>query len=370
MAKILIGNYDATIYPEGNGYTGAISLGFKPDGTRNRPKRKGKTKEIVKAKLKDLVDELEKGIQAERNYTVEKAANALLAHLAKQGKSRATMRTYRGLVNHHIIAKLGKIKVTDLTADDVETWLDQCAEVMSTQTLKIVHGLLRRSIRLAERRDKVGRNVALLVDTPQGKRPARRSRSMSLKQATKLLKTAQDPKHRLGAYVILAVVSGLRTEELRALTWADVDLKKKIVYVLRSDREGGDTKTEKSRRGIAMADMAVDALTALRKRQAAEKLAAGDVWQGHNLVFCKEDGTPYTSDDVLRRFQRITEAAGIGATWVPRELRHTFVSIMSDNDVALEKISDLVGHSDTRTTRTVYRNPRELHQTGEFLQVA
>ncbi|MFI0371234.1 tyrosine-type recombinase/integrase [Actinomadura sp. 1N219] len=365
MAKILIGNYDATIYPEGNGYTGAISLGFKPDGTRNRPKRKGKTKEIVKAKLKDLVDELEKGIQAERTYTVEKAANALLAHLAKQGKSKGTMRTYRGLVDHHITAKLGKIKVTDLTADDVETWLDECAEVMSTQTLKIVHGLLRRSIRLAERRDKVGRNVALLVDTPQGKRPTRRSRSMSLKQASSLLKTAQDPQHRLGAYVILAIVSGLRTEELRALTWSDVDLKKKVVYVLRSDREGGDTKTEKSRRGIAMADMAVDALTALRKRQVAEKLAAGDAWQGHNLVFCKEDGTPYTSDDVLRRFQRITQAAGIGTTWVPRELRHTFVSIMSDNDVALEKISDLVGHSDTRTTRTVYRHQlRPVITTG------
>lgn len=365
MAKILIGKYEATIYPEGNGYTGAISLGFKPDGKRDRPKRKGRTKEIVKAKLRELVDEIEKGVQSERNYTVEKAVNALLIHLAKQGKSEATMRTYRGLADHHIIAGLGEVKLTDLRADDVEAWLDECAHDMTTQTLKIVHGLLRRAIRLAERRDKVGRNVALLVDTPQGKRPTRRSRSLSLKQATKLLKTAQNPEHRLGAYVILAIVSGLRTEELRALTWADVDLKRKVVYVLRSDREGGDTKTEKSRRGIGMADMAVDALTALRKRQAAEKLAAGDAWQGHNLVFCKEDGAPYSSDDVLRRFQRLTRAAGIGATWVPRELRHTFVSIMSDNDVALEKISDLVGHSDTRTTRTVYRHQlRPVITTG------
>ncbi|QFG26524.1 tyrosine recombinase XerC [Actinomadura sp. WMMB 499] len=236
---------------------------------------------------------------------------------------------------------------------------------MTTQTLKIVHGLLRRSIRLAERRDKVGRNVALLVDTPQGKRPRRRSRSLTVKQATKLLRTAQDPRHRLGAYVILAIVSGLRTEELRALTWADVDLKKKVVYVLRSDRSGGDTKTKKSRRGLAMADMAVYALTALRKRQAAEKLVAGDAWQGHNLVFCKEDGTPYRDSDVRRRFQKVTMAAGLGTSWVPRELRHTFVSIMSDQGVALEKISDLVGHSDTRTTRTIYRHElRPVITTG------
>ncbi|MEU8804791.1 tyrosine-type recombinase/integrase [Spirillospora sp. NPDC048819] len=365
MAKILVGTYEGSIYEEGDGYTGAISLGFGPDGKRKRLKRKGRTKAQVKDKLIKAVEDLKKGVKEERNHTVEKAVNALLVHLAKQGKSEATMDTYRGLADHHIIGKLGNVKLVDLTADDVEGWLDECAENMTTQTLKIVHGLLRRSIRLAERRDKVGRNVALLVDTPQGKRPTRRSRSLSLKQATELLSTAQDPQHRLGAYVILAIVSGLRTEELRALTWADVDLKEKVVYVLRSDREGGDTKTKRSRRGIAVADMAVDALTALRKRQAAEKLQAGDVWQGHNLVFCKEDGTPYTSDDVLRRFQSITKAAGLGESWVPRELRHTFVSIMSDQGVALEKISDLVGHSDTRTTQTVYRHElRPIVTTG------
>lgn len=117
---------------------------------------------------------------------------------------------------------------------------------------------MRRSIRLAQRRDKVDRNIAQLVDTPQGKKPTRRSRSLSFKQVTKLLRAAQDPQHRLGAYVILAIVTGLRTEELRALTWTDVDLKKKIVYVLRSDRDGGDTKTKKSRRGLSMADIAID----------------------------------------------------------------------------------------------------------------
>jgi integrase len=365
LAKILIGKYEGSIYEEGDGFTGAISLGFGPDGKRKRLKRKGRTRAQVKDKLIKAIEDLEKGIKEERNHTVEKAVNALLVHLAKQGKSEATMDTYRGLADHHIIGRIGKTKLTDLTADDVERWLDECAESMTTQTLKIVHGLLRRSIRLAERRDKVGRNVALLVDTPQGKRPGRRSRSLSLDEATKLLREAQRSQHRLGAYVILAIVSGLRTEELRALTWADVDLKEKVVYVLRSDREGGDTKTKKSRRGIAVADMAVDALTAHRKWQAAEKLAAGDTWQGHNLVFCREDGTPYTSDDVLRRFQKLTVAAGIGSTWVPRELRHTFVSIMSDHGVALEKISDLVGHSDTRTTQTVYRHElRPVITTG------
>ena len=46
--KIIIGKYEATIYPEGRGYTGAISLGFDAVGRRLRVKRKGRTKAEVK----------------------------------------------------------------------------------------------------------------------------------------------------------------------------------------------------------------------------------------------------------------------------------------------------------------------------------
>ena len=39
----------------------------------------------------------------------------------------------------------------------------------------------------------------------------------------------------------------------------------------------------------------------------------------------------------------------------PRELRHSFVSLLSDADVPIEQISRLVGHSSTTTTETIYR---------------
>jgi hypothetical protein len=41
---------------------------------------------------------------------------------------------------------------------------------------------------------------------------------------------------------------------------------------------------------------------------------------------------------------------------VPRELRHSFVSIMRDNGVPIETIADLVGHASTAVTETVYRH--------------
>lgn len=58
---------------------------------------------------------------------------------------------------------------------------------------------------------------------------------------------------------------------------------------------------------------------------------------------------------VWRSFRRVTKNAGIGENWTPRELRHSFVSIMSDNGVPIETIADLVGHAGTRVTEAVYR---------------
>ena len=56
--KIIIGKYEATIYPEGDSYTGAISLGFDAAGRRQRVKRKGRTKAQVKDKLREVVERL------------------------------------------------------------------------------------------------------------------------------------------------------------------------------------------------------------------------------------------------------------------------------------------------------------------------
>jgi integrase len=51
--------------------------------------------------------------------------------------------------------------------------------------------------------------------------------------------------------------------------------------------------------------------------------------------------------------------------WTPRELRHSFVSVLSDAGVPLEQISQLVGHSGTTVTELVYRHQlRPVVQTG------
>ena len=91
-------------------------------------------------------------------------------------------------------------------------------------------------------------------------------------------------------------------------------------------------------------------------RQLADRLSAGPLWQDHGLVFASAVGTPLDNHNVRREFRVITEAAGLGTTWVPRELRHTFVSLLSAHAVPVEAIALLAGHNQTSTTELVYRH--------------
>ena len=90
-------------------------------------------------------------------------------------------------------------------------------------------------------------------------------------------------------------------------------------------------------------------------RQAEDRLAAGPLWQDHGLVFVSTVGTPQDDHNVRRQFRVITEAAGLGNRWVPRELRHTFVSLLSAHGVPVEAIALLAGHHQTATTELVDR---------------
>jgi len=196
---------------------------------------------------------------------------------------------------------------------------------------------------------------------------------MTAAEAAALLASARDDP-RLGAYVILSLTTGIRTEEARALRWDHVELDGNPdarppvpphIAVWRSVRLHGDTKTEKSRRTLALPQNAVTALREHRKRQAEARLAAGALWQDTGLVFTTSVGTPLDASHVRRDFRALCKQAGIEGVWAPRELRHTFVSTSSESGVAVEEIARLAGHSSSRTTETIYRHElRPVITTG------
>ena len=144
---------------------------------------------------------------------------------------------------------------------------------------------------------------------------------MTLNQAVMLLETVEAGTHRLAAYVVLSRVTPRPARA--AASW--------------------NCPLRRSRR------------SAHHARQAAERLAAGEMWEEHDLVFCRQDGTPLDRWHVRKEFQKITKAARLGGSGRPANYG-TRSCPSSAHDVRLEDISDLMGHSSTLVTETVYRH--------------
>ncbi|EPH46826.1 site-specific integrase [Streptomyces aurantiacus] len=354
------GHGDDSIYwdKSKNRYIGAVSLGYTPSGSRKRPKVSGKTKTEVRRKLRELRKELARGARAPASYTVTQAVNDWLSQGLK-GKEATSIGTYRSLADNHIIPYLGVAKLKDLEADDVDEWLEGRAEVLATRSLRMVRSILRRSIAHAQRRGRAVRNVADLVDLPEG-RPGRPSKSLSLEQGEAVLRAMEGTW--IHTYVVLSLLVGVRPEEARALTWRHIHFAestegKPHVDVWRSVRRHGDTKTHKSRRSLAMPRQAALVMKAHKARQQADCRAAGKVWTDDRLVFPTATGKRRDATDVRRNFRVLLDAAGIEnpGEWTTRELRTSFVSLLSDHGIPIEVIARLVGHSGSVTTERVYR---------------
>jgi integrase len=85
------------------------------------------------------------------------------------------------------------------------------------------------------------------------------------------------------------------------------------------------------------------------------------------LVFTTRLGTAMDAANVRRDFRRaLASVPGLNPEeWTPRELRHSFVSLLSDAGVPIEDVSRLVGHSSTSVTELVYRHQiRPVIQSG------
>ncbi|WP_433208084.1 site-specific integrase [Dactylosporangium sp. CS-047395] len=336
-------------------FTAEVTVGYTPAGKRIVRKGRGKTKTEARAKLKEVLRDYEDGLAVgPLNFTVKDAVKDWLAY-GLNGRATSTVTQITQLCERHVIPDLGARKLRDLSASDVDRWLAAKAKILSTRSLQSIHNFLNRAVKRAMARDNVKRNVVALCSVPKGQ-PGRPSKSLTFAQAEALLNAAQNAP--LGAYVVVSLLTGVRTEELRALTWAHVDLDGQAdadppvppsIQVWRSVREGGDTKTKKSRRTLAISARCV---VALRKHRDKKNEPHPD-----DLVFCTSSGAEMDPANVRRGFRSIARRAGLDAeNWTPRELRHSFVSLLSASGMSIEAIADLMGHAGTRVTEAVYRH--------------
>jgi len=162
-----------------------------------------------------------------------------------------------------------------------------------------------------------------------------------------LAATADDP---LSLMFRVVVLRGARRGEAVGFRWAGADLDAGYLTVERPVLQLGGTVTEgkaKSKAGerrIWLDAATVALIRAHRKAQLAARLRASTAWLDLDLIFCREDGSPWPPDYVSRRFKALAAVAGVPVIKL-HEGRHSAASLARDAGVDPKIRQEQLGHT-------------------------
>jgi integrase len=124
-------------------------------------------------------------------------------------------------------------------------------------------------------------------------------------------------------------------------------------------------KTEKGQRLLTVPPVVVEALRKHRQQQNEERLQAGDRWTNSGLVFTTyrmtkpgkgkelKVGAPLHPRNVTRIWDQLLTDAGVPKRGI-HHLRHSAASFLIAAGTELVEVSQLLGHTDVRTTANLY----------------
>ena len=167
----------------------------------------------------------------------------------------------------------------------------------------------------------------------------------------------------------MALALGLRQGEALGLTWECVDLDRGTLTVRQAlQRQPGtglvlvQPKSRAGRRTIALPGPLRVALRAHRAAQLADRMAAGSMWQDHDLVFCQQNGRPLEPRSDHRAWRALLTAAQVRPARL-HDARHTAASLLLQQGVPARVAMEILGPSQISLTLGTYSHGRSLRRT-------
>jgi integrase len=281
----------------------------------------------------------------------------------EHGWKSSTYATYRQRAYSHIIPALGDIRLVELTTARVQHWIDQLTRrrkiddhAISAKTIEEATRLLGGAMQSAVQLDLIRTNPVRGVSLPKARQKQHRTWTDD-HMATVLATVADDPMWH--ALYRVALLTGIRPGEARALQWPDVDLDARTITVRRTITRGTDnreivgesTKTGRDR-SLALPASAADALRLWRVQQARLQLAA-ESWDSRRFVFTGKNGQFLGGTTWHRQHVAIIAQAGVPAIGV-HEMRHSNATVELAAGTHPKIVSDRLGHARIETTLNLY----------------
>lgn len=305
--------------------------------------------------------------------------------------SSRTMELYYSCERLHIVPALGELPIASVTPIQVQTLLYQLQanKQLSRRTISLVRSVLIQMYDYAIDLRLVENNPARNAKLPkQPRRPAEPEKVISIAQRVALLKAAAEDVIMCPILTLL-MLTGMRIGEVLALQWKHIDFVAKTIDIRQSltrelefDETGkttkmvdalGTTKTTTSQRMIHAPDLVFERLRQWMRYVATLK---------GGLEVLKPDGFVFISTRTMQMrtysgfrasYRHFLERNGFGDQSLNlHRYRHTFASMLLEQEVSPKIVQQLLGHKDVSTTLGVYSHvvPEVLSGVAETMNTA
>lgn len=277
-----------------------------------------------------------------------------------------TIVSYRSMTNGKIrryFQRRPQLTVGNLKPQDIQDFYQSLfADGVVANTVIHYHALLRRAFQQAFKEERIDANPFDRVGRP--KKNKFHGENYTQEELLTLLHLARGDV--IYPAILLAGAMGLRRSEALGVRWSRIDWEKRTVLLdtkIVEYRENGKKKVEpveemknkSSRRTLPLPDPVVEMLQVQKEhREVYRKMFQGSYnTQYLDYVCVNQLGELLRPSYVTDHFRELLEKYGLRHIRF-HDLRHTFASLLINQDVPLINVSNFLGHSDLSTTANIY----------------
>lgn len=269
--------------------------------------------------------------------------------------TESTRTAYERFCRVHFAPVIGKIKLTKLSPVHVRHLFSVMQkEGKAPKTIYTARGVLKTSLNAAVHSGIIPSNPADGVPVPRVTRPEMHIIDRPMFSA--FLSAVQQTQYPEALIILL--LTGLRSGELRGLMWSDIDEARKIIHVrrqLHTLEKGTPTATAPKNgksRDIIVGQEVMDTLRAQRRRLAEMKLKANN-WTNDDYVFKTPSGKPLHDRALLEAVHQVAEIINMPGLHT-HDLRHSYAVAALRSGIDVKTVQHNLGHATAAMTLDTY----------------
>jgi integrase len=352
MSAINIPGLRGSIYQRGkDSFRVQLSLGRNAEGKYDikRETIRGTKQDAIDLLTRWNAEYLDHTIQATKNQTVEQAYKEWIQHI-EEYRAPNTHRFYRERFETDLLPELGHKRLQDVSLRDM-----QAALAKHPSKDKHDKRALSAFMNWCADMEWIARPDLRKLKTKARPQSKREEDVWNFEQVRQIY-GALTFDNLYDIFIVLGIECGLRPQEIMALTWDKVQSDHLLVDAAVKERTPtdfkiGPTKTEQSR-AVATTPYLVEKLTVHRVNQEL-RIANTRGYKDNNLIVADQFGHVAYLNYLRRYMARVAERAGVPYI-PPKNLRSTYISLLTSLGIPLSVIQQAVGHSSPEVTSKHY----------------